>query len=59
MDLGVQQQSILDADEMRRLRSALRTEQEMHNAWRKRAEEAEAEVHRMRVTANDGGTVGG
>ena len=54
MDLGVQQQSILDADEMRKLRSALRTEQEMHAAWRKRAEEAEAQLHRIRSTPSGG-----
>lgn len=44
MDLGVQQQSILDRDEIRRVQAALGTEQTMHAAWRKRAEEAEAEL---------------
>lgn len=44
MDLGVQQQSILDRDEIRRLQGALGTEQTMHAAWRKRAEEAEVEL---------------
>lgn len=39
-------------NEIRRLQSALRTEQEMHNAWRKRAEEAEAELHRVRSQAD-------
>jgi hypothetical protein len=54
MDLGVQQESILVADEMRKLRSALRTEQEMHNAWRKRAEEAEAELFALKATVASG-----
>ena len=35
-------------------RIALQTEQTMHAAWRKRAEEAEAELHRIRSQSDAG-----